>query len=123
MEDQIIAMYPECGKCPHKCMDKYVRDRLAHMDDMGLCMLKLSTFERTYDHVFKAIEEEFGGRFWHHTRSWNVGTIKDKYVYSFQLYLKKASDSDGDAIVRKLVRSGSSLKVSNDNDKLTAIRE
>jgi len=81
-------MYPDCGSDENACFERYIRDRVAHMECMGLKKLKIGTFDNTYDEQFKNVEREYEGRFWWSPHSWNVGTVKDKYVYSFTLFLK-----------------------------------
>lgn len=92
MDGIIRAMYPDCGSDMNKCFERYVRDRVSHMEQFGIRKLKIGTFTNTFDEQFKSVERDYAGRFWWCPHSWNVGTVKDKYVYSFALYLK---DSQG----------------------------
>lgn len=88
MDNYIIALYPDCNKDLYKCFERYVRDRVQHMKDFGLSSLKIGTFSDTFDEQFKSIEKDHKGSFWWQPHSWNVGTVKDRYVYSFVLYMK-----------------------------------
>ena len=84
-------MYPDCGRDMNVCFDRYVRDRIEHMKSFSISCLKIGTFTNTYDHVFKKIEQDYGGQFWWSPHSWNVGTLHDRYVYSFALFYKDDS--------------------------------
>ena len=95
MENVVKAMYPDCGEnqdAPNGCFERYVKDRLSNMKDHNICHLVIETFEESHDEVFKRISEEYNQLtkhvFWWNVRSKNIGTVKDKYVYSIDLFLK-----------------------------------
>lgn len=92
MDTIIRNTYPDCDKNPQACFERYLRDRIEHMKSMGIHKLQIGTFTDTYDQVFKTVAAEMnanGEVFWFNPHSWNIGNVRDKYVYSFMLFLKK----------------------------------
>ena len=89
MNKQIRIMFPDCDKDEKLCFEHYIRDRIGHMKAFGLKHLKVGTFDGTYDDQFKLIAAELDGKFWWNVVSKNVGTVTDKFVYKFDLFLKE----------------------------------
>jgi len=92
-QNKILSTYPDCDKDPAGCFERYLRDRIEHMKDMELCKMEIGTFNDTHDHIFHKVANDINSegkyKFWWNPHSWNVGTIKDRYVYCMRLYLKK----------------------------------
>ena len=88
MENDFITMYPGCDKDPNACFDRYIRERIVSMSAFHLTTLHVGEFSSSYDAVLKKIAADENRKFFYQTNSRNIGTVKDRFNYSFTLYLK-----------------------------------
>jgi hypothetical protein len=91
MNKLIAARYPDCGDHPDACFERYVREHIAAMQKHKVSHVSIGQFDDSYEQVFKIIyndlNKEDHPRFWWNVKSANVGTVKDKFVYSMDLFV------------------------------------
>ncbi len=92
MEDYITKLYPDCNNDLNACFEKYVLDRIHHMKQFEIDRLKIGSFNRTFDEQFANITKQINTTtysFWWSLEAKNIGTMKNNYVYNFELFLKR----------------------------------
>jgi hypothetical protein len=93
MDKILRAMYPGCDKDLKGCFERYLRDRVEHMKKFHIHTLHIGEFDDSYFEQFKDVQKDYGDEFWWSPESRNIGTVKDRFVYSFNLFLLKQSQA------------------------------
>lgn len=91
MNKLVSARYPDCKENPEACFERYVRDHIVSMKKHKVKHVKIGQFDDSYEQVFKTIyndlNKEGDSQFWWNVTSANVGTVKDKFVYTMDIFV------------------------------------
>lgn len=92
MESIIMKSYPDCGNDPSACFERYVREKIVDMINFKICHLNIEEFTDSHYNILKKISLDYNFNkkfnFYWNVTSRNVGTVKDSFVYSIDLYYK-----------------------------------